>query len=129
VATAVAETYLQHAVPDQQDIDIEEGLLHVGRLIEKIKTCNEIEFNMYYDNSGFDYSTEYEAAMLDLDDTLHSLPEPDRLDYINYSKCTPDVFLEVRMGNIRNALLSFQGWLQKIKLARTNSIIVSLNLL
>jgi hypothetical protein len=31
------------------------------------------------------------------------------------------------MGNIRNALLSFQGWLQKIKLAWTNSIIVSLN--
>jgi hypothetical protein len=42
VAAAAAETYLHHADPDQADVDIPEGLAHVGRLIEKILQCNEL---------------------------------------------------------------------------------------
>jgi hypothetical protein len=49
VATAVVETYLQHAVVDQQDVDIEEGLLHVGRLIAMIKKCNNIDFSLAFE--------------------------------------------------------------------------------
>jgi hypothetical protein len=49
VTAAVLETYLQHAVEGQRDIDVAEGLLHVGRLINKISVCNEIEFNMNFD--------------------------------------------------------------------------------
>jgi hypothetical protein len=39
---AAAETYLQHAVRDQADVDIEAGLDHVGRLISKLLQCNDI---------------------------------------------------------------------------------------
>jgi hypothetical protein len=128
VATAVVETYLQHADVHQEDVDIDQGLLHVGRLIEKITQCNNIEFNIYFDNTGTDYATEYDRASNELHYLVDTLPDPERLNEISVT-CDPDIFLEVLMGNIRNALLSFQAWLQKTKNARANCLISSLNLL
>jgi hypothetical protein len=58
---------------------------------------------------------------------LESLPEPHHFNEIELM-CAPDVFLEVLMGNIRNSLLSFQAWIQKVKMAKINSIITTLNI-
>jgi hypothetical protein len=128
VATAVVETYLQHADIHQEDVDVDQGVLHVGRLIEKITQCNNIEFKIYFDNTGTNYATEYDIVTIELYYLVDTLPDPERLNEISVT-CDPDTFLEVLMGNIRNALLGFQAWLQKTKSARANCLITSLNIL
>jgi hypothetical protein len=57
---------------------------------------------------------------------LYLLPEPHQFNEIRLT-CAPDTFFEVLTGNIRNALISFQAWQQKIKMARTNCVIINLN--
>jgi hypothetical protein len=52
VATTAAETYLQHAVPEQADVNTEEGQLHVGRLINCITQCNELEFKLAFEGDS-----------------------------------------------------------------------------
>jgi hypothetical protein len=49
------------------------------------------------------------------------MPDPDLLNDITLT-CTPDSFLEVLMGNIRNTLISFQAWIKKIKSAKVTSL-------
>jgi hypothetical protein len=127
LATAVAETYLEHAVREQQDVDVQEGLLHIGRLIEKISQCNELEFKANFESDPNNYSIELDDRMQELYRLLESLPEPHHFNEIELM-CAPDVFLEVLMGNIRNSLLSFQAWIQKVKMAKINSIITTLNI-
>jgi hypothetical protein len=128
VATASAETYLQHAVRDQADVDVEAGLDHVGRLITKLLQCNDIEFNMALNGE----SVIERRALQDCEEELYllvnTLPDPERLNDIVLS-CTPDIFLDVLMGNIRNSLISFQAWCSKIKSARTRLITNDLNVL
>jgi exonuclease III len=128
VATASAETYLQHAVRDQADVDVEAGLDHVGRLITKLLQCNDIEFNMALNGE----SVIERRALQDCEEELYllvnTLPDPERLSDIVLS-CTPDIFLDVLMGNIRNSLISFQAWCSKIKSARTRLITNDLNVL
>jgi hypothetical protein len=125
VATTAAETYLQHAVPEQEDVDTEEGLLHVGRLINCITQCNELEFKLAYEgDSELDRdrlrTCENELALL-----VNTLPDPQCLNEISLT-CNPDVFLETLMGNIRNTLNSFQAWQKKVKNARCASITAEL---
>jgi hypothetical protein len=127
LATAVAETYLVHAVRDQQDVDVQEGLLHIGRLIEKISQCNELEFNANFESDPHIYLVELDNKMQELYRLVESLPEPHHFREIELM-CTPDIFLEVLMGNIRNSLLSFQAWIQKVKMAKINNIITTLNI-
>jgi exonuclease III len=126
VATSAAETYLLHARAEQADVDVAEGLLHIGRLIEKIIQCNELEFNMNFEPDPERYKQELDLCSSELDLLVNTLPDPERLNEIELT-CTPDTFLEILMGNIRNSLISFQVWQQKVKTARANNIITSLN--
>jgi hypothetical protein len=64
--------------------------------------------------------------MEELDNLLYLLPDPHHFNEIRLT-CAPDTFLEVLTGNIRNALISFQAWQQKIKMARANCVIINLN--
>jgi hypothetical protein len=80
VATAVVESYLQHAVEEQEDVDVREGLLHVGRLIEKIVQCNEIEFNMHFESDPGNYEHELAQKSTELDGLVNTLPDPQRLN-------------------------------------------------
>jgi hypothetical protein len=72
------------------------------------------------------YMHEMDLCTSELDLLVNTLPDPERLNEIELT-CTPDIFLEILMGNIRNSLISFQFWQQKVKTARANSIISSLN--
>jgi hypothetical protein len=81
---------------------------------------------MNFDMTGTDYSEPYDNASDELNEILISVPDPERLNDI-VLLCDPDTFLKILMGNIRKALISFQAWLQKIKQARVNHIVVNLN--
>jgi hypothetical protein len=125
VATAAAETYLQHAARDQGEVDIEEGLLHVGRLIEKITQCNELDFSMAFDGMSDEKTLLKARYDAELQTLVDSLPDPDSFSELLLT-CDPDIFLEVLMGNIRNSLISFQAWHQKVKMAKTQSLTLQL---
>jgi exonuclease III len=116
IAVAAVETYLQHAVP-QPGLDIEEGLNVIANIINLIRRANDTEFEIYF--SGFSNQLDNILSGLDAEILmeLEDLPEPEVLNNIVLS-CNPDTFLEVLMGNIRNALISFQVWLKKAKGAR-----------
>jgi hypothetical protein len=126
VATAVVESYLQHAAAEQDDINIHEGLLHVGRLIEKIKQCNDTEFDIAFEGGNDQKLLLLNTYTNELELLVNTLPEAERLNDIVLS-CSPDTFLEVLMGNIRNALIGFQTWVSKTKRAKANNIILTLN--
>jgi hypothetical protein len=117
VTTAVVETYLQHAVRGQEGLDLAAGLQHTSTTISLIKQANDLEFEIAFSgNDGIN-----NLALANLNSEVNSLvddyPEPDLLDDIQVT-CAPDIFLEVLMGNIRNVLISFQVWIQKIKSAK-----------
>jgi hypothetical protein len=117
VATAVVETYLQHAVRGQEGLDLAAGLQHTSATISLIKQANDLEFEIAF--SGGDVMNNYSLANLnsEVNSLVDEYPEPDLLDDIQVT-CAPDIFLEVLMGNIRNVLISFQVWIQKIKSAK-----------
>jgi hypothetical protein len=126
VATAVAETYLHQARIDQDNLDIEEGHRHIGRLIQKLSDCNELDLEIALNgnnNINSELRTLYHRELYSIVDEL---PDPDNLNLIELS-CSADTFLEVLMGNIRNALISFQAWAQKCSQAKASRIINSLN--
>jgi hypothetical protein len=125
VETATAETYLQHADRNQPDLDLEEGLLHVGRLINKIKTCNDIEFEIAFRSGNPDLVRNLDHEREELCALVDTLPDPERLNEITLT-CDPDIFLEILMGNIRNSLISFQAWMIKVRNARKNNLTLSL---
>jgi hypothetical protein len=95
VATSVAETFLHHAVPDQEDVDIEEGLRHVSRLISCIAKCNELEFNYAMNSIPIENHVELGDNEDELQYLVNTLPDPGRLNEIRLT-CEPDVFLDVR---------------------------------
>jgi exonuclease III len=125
VETAAAETYLQHADRDQADLDLDEGLQHIGRLINAIKRCNDLEFEIAFGGDNPDLIRSLEAAREELYQDVDSLPDTGRLNEISLT-CTPDVFLEILMGNIRNSLISFQAWIIKVRNAKKNNILQNL---
>jgi hypothetical protein len=128
VAAAAVETYLQHAVQDQPDVDVDEGLEHIGRLIAKILQCNEIEFNLAMHGIPSTNDANLQACHEELYALVNTLPDPTRLNEIELS-CAPDIFLDVLMGNIRNSLISFQAWINKVRQAKSRVIITNLNTL
>jgi hypothetical protein len=126
VAVAAVETYLQHARGEQPDVNIPGGLAQIGRIIKKILDANEIEFDI-----SFTKSTELKELNLlginrEIELLISELPDPELLNNI-ILECTPDLFLEVLLGNIRNSLISFQAWIKKVKNAKISSITRSLN--
>jgi hypothetical protein len=106
VAVAVTETYLHHADQHQPDVDLEEGLQHISRLISKIKQCNEVEFNIAFNGDNQVDCDNLSVYQDELDTMVLTLPDPARLNEIILT-CNHDTFLVVLMGNIRNSILSF----------------------
>jgi hypothetical protein len=73
-----------------------------------------------------------EATLLGLDNEIKmlvdDLPEPENLNELGLL-CTNDIFLEVLMGNIRNSLVSFQTWLQKLENSKVSFLQRKINFL
>jgi exonuclease III len=126
VATAATETYLQHADREQNGLDLEAGLAHVGRIIAAITRANEAEFDLNFSGRTNERELQLSALNADVYLLVEDLPEPELLNDIQIN-CANDVFLEVLMGNIRNALISFQTWIKKVRDAKTNALIKNIS--
>jgi exonuclease III len=127
VTIAVAETYLQHADPDG-DLDVDTGLREVGFIIDKIREANDLEFDIYFEGRSQQKDYKLSGLYTEIKMLLEHIPSPDELNEFKLS-CTNDLFFEVLLGNIRNALVSFQLWLRKIETCRISAIIKKINLL
>jgi hypothetical protein len=118
--------HLHHADRADPELDIEEGLLHVGRLINQLNTCNNLEFEMEFNGSNQRLLTELADSRDKLFSSVNTLPDPDRFNEFNLT-CTPDTFLEILMGSIRHALISFQAWIIKVRNAKKSRVILQIN--
>jgi hypothetical protein len=81
-----------------------------------------------YSGSNDEKLLELENSEIELYDLVDLLPEPEHLNEIALT-CGADIFLEVLMGNIRNALISFQAWIQKYKQAKAAATAAQINAL
>jgi hypothetical protein len=126
VAVSACETYLQHADPGT--VDIELGLAQVSNIISKLRKANDLEFDIVFEES----TPLREATLLGLDNEIkmlvEDLPDPENLNELGLL-CTNDIFLEVLMGNIRNSLVSFQTWLQKLENSKVSFLQRKINFL
>jgi hypothetical protein len=127
VAVAVAETYLQHASTDP-DLDLEAGLTEVGNIISKIREANEAEFEIFFEDNSENKKLHLAGLNAEIRMLVEDLPGPQMFNTIRLS-CNNDVFLEVLLGNIRNALVSFQTWLKKVRNCKAASMMRQLNIL
>jgi hypothetical protein len=127
VAVAATESYLQHADPDGE-VDIQAGLLEVGNIISKIRDANELEFEIHFVGHTQLRELSLDGLNNEIKMLVEDLPGPQMLNTINLV-CTNDIFLEVLMGNIRNALVSFQTWMRKVDNCKVSFLNRRLNLL
>jgi hypothetical protein len=123
----VAETYLQHADPDG-DMDVETGLAEVANLINKIKTANDLEFDIFFE--GHTVQKEYQLSGMhaEIKSLIENFPSVEEFNSFMLT-CSDDTFCEVLLGNIRNALVSFQCWIRKIEVSKISAVTKRINLL
>jgi hypothetical protein len=62
----------------------------------------------------------------ELKEMIENFPDPEHLSSIDLT-CNDDLFLEVLMSNIRNAIISFQTWVRKVENAKVNHLIKNIN--
>ena len=65
-------------------------------------------------------------SVLDLENQNRALPDPVALAAINLS-CSDDYFFEAMAGKVKNAVISFQAFQNKIKNLNKNSLIKKIN--
>jgi hypothetical protein len=126
VQCAVAESYLQHAAPNQPVIDIEVGLREVGFLVEEIRAANDMELELLNSATDQNLQHNYEAVLASIRERLENFPDPDELNTIVLN-CDGDIFLEVLMSNVRNTLISFQTWLKNVKNFKKSLLLKEIN--
>jgi exonuclease III len=126
VATAAVETYLQHAQQGQEGLVLEEGLMHIGNIIDTIHRANDLEFDIFFLGMTPERELQLSGLNAEVNLLVDDLPVPEQLNSLVLG-CNDDTFLEILMGNIRNAIISFQTWIKKVRNARSNAITKSLN--
>jgi exonuclease III len=126
VQCAVAESYLQHADPQQPNIDIEVGLREIGLLISEIRTANELELELKENSEDVLLQHNYEAAMSSIKERIENFPDPAEFNAMSLT-CDADVFLEVLMSNVRNTIISFQTWIKNAKNYAKNMLLKKIN--
>jgi hypothetical protein len=107
-------------------LDIEAGLQHISQAINSIRQANDLEFELAFEGMCNFKEMRLEGLNAELDLIIEEFPDPELLDDITV-QCAPDIFLETLMGNVRNTLISFQAWINKIKGSRVCHITRQLN--
>jgi hypothetical protein len=128
VTCTTVETYLQHADLARQDLDLDAALRDVGAVISTIREINDLEFEIMFTGTTEFLELQLAGKITDLNEKIENFPDSAYLDELILT-CDYDIFLEVLMSNIRNALISFQTWIRKVENAKCNSLIKQLNTL
>ncbi len=128
VKITVVDTYLTHLDPAHDRNFRAELTERVGNCLQKIREINDMESQLI--NNDFDPLTHQarKNRINELTELLDELPSDYDLDSYKLS-CDNDIFLEVLLGNIKNAVLSFQSWIRKTKNIRKNALVKRVNTL
>jgi len=121
------ETFLQHA-GNTPEIDVGNELLKVGALSTALRNLTEIEYTIA--NLGINnlLNMQKEAAITEVELAKNDLLSPEGCNNINLN-CHADTFLEVLLGNLRNAIISLQSSARRVTNARKNRLIKAINAL
>jgi exonuclease III len=119
VTISITDTYLNHAVPESANLQVFKQ--NTGNCINLIRDLNNLEFTIQSSSDDPDPAlvAEKEALQLNFDTAMRQLPGIDVLTDLNLS-ADPDTFFEILTMNLKNDLLSFQGFLKKMESCSIN---------
>jgi hypothetical protein len=108
--SACVDCYLIHAAPDTPGLD---GMrTAVGNTLLIIRELNDLDWKIELEGNTAERSDEKQLLCGLLDNAMQVLPDFSYLDRLILTT-DPDVFFEVLCSSLKNALISFQGWLKK----------------
>ena len=129
LSAAVADTYINHADPENNPLfDLNRGRLEVGSFLTLLREINDLEHDIALNGNNLQFELQLDNKLRELEILKNAMPDPEQLDSLSLS-CPDDNFLEVLMGNIRNAVISFQSWVKKVQNLKKSTIISRINLL
>ena len=124
---AVVDCYLQHAKANNNlEIDLEQGKLEIGIFINLLPTINALEYDIKLNSSTPIKDITLLGHLGELRLLKETLPTPDQLARINLT-CEDDTFLEILMGSIKGATISFQSWAWKLSTAKKSQLVGQIN--
>jgi hypothetical protein len=117
VRIGTVDAYLNHATPDT--INLDNHKLNLGNSLNLIRSLNNITQVLEAEGRTAERLEELDRIQTALTASLNTLPRLDDLQTFNLT-ADPDVFFEILCINIKNNLISFQGWLQKTERINVN---------
>jgi len=125
MTAAAVETFLTHADP-AQNFDIDEELTKVGQLMTALRNLSEIELDLALNGTNDLLVMQKEAAITEIELARGEVLSPEVCDTIPLN-CNVDTFLEILVGNLRNAIIGLQFSKKRILNAKKNRLIVRIN--
>jgi hypothetical protein len=120
--SSITDTYLNHSEPDTPNLlDYKNSL---GRVFHSIREINRLDWRMKLEGEQH-LAAERDLLALQLARGAETLPGIETLNDFNLTT-TPDIFFEILCGNLKNELLGFQGYLNKLENAKLNKIHVDI---
>jgi hypothetical protein len=110
VRIGTVDAYLNHAAPDT--INLDNHKLNLGNSLNLRRNLNNITQDLEAEGRTAERLEELDRIQTALTASLNTLPRLDDLKTVNLT-ADLDVFFEILCINLKNHLLSFQGWLQK----------------
>ena len=107
-------------------MDLDTGRREVGSFLTLLREINDIEYDITLNGPTDLKILSKDNKIAVLAERRTTLPNPSDLDNIVLS-CPDDTFLEVLMGNLRNAIISFQSWVSKLHNLKKSLLVNRIN--
>ena len=111
---------------DNPGVDLDTGRREVGSFLTLLREINDIEYDITLNGPTDLKILSKDNKIAALAERRTTLPNPGDLDNIVLS-CPDDTFLEVLMGNLRNAIISFQSWVSKLHNLKKSLLVNRIN--
>ena len=91
-----------------------------------LRQINELELDITLNGSA-ELKTHSRLGLIrELDQARDTLPTPEELSLLHLT-CSNDTFLEILMGSIKGAIISFQSWIWKLSTLKKSQLISRIN--
>ena len=111
---------------DNPGVDLDTGRREVGSFLTLLREINDIEYDITLNGPTDLKILSKDNKIAALAERRTTLPNPGDLNNIVLS-CPDDTFLEVLMGNLRNAIISFQSWVSKLHNLKKSLLVNRIN--
>ena len=130
IATAAAvDCYLQHAdINNNPWTDINQGKVEIGVFLNTLHNIDDAEFDIKLNGVTDIKQNNLLGLLAEMRMQMEDLPSADQLSLLNLT-CDHNIFLEVLMGSIKNAVISFQSWAWKLATVKKSQLVGQINLL